>query len=132
MDERDWQVLAGTRTSPTTREGCKPSREELNSSLYSVKSRDDCTEVVRKVKRIENGGYMDSKDGDYERSSRDGVNYRDAIRGYAYQRDRDTEGIRRRDSHRLSSRDRSTSVQKHASSLERDDDMAPRRRRPSS
>jgi hypothetical protein len=146
MDERDWQVLAGTLASPTKRErfsnlkedfyssrqDLKSLREEFNSS-YSMKAGDDGLEGVRRVKFSETEGYINSKDDDYERSPRDGDKYRDTIRGYAYQRERDNEAIRRRrDSHRVSGRDISTSVQRHASSLEGDDDdMAPRRRRPS-
>lgn len=127
MDERDWQVLAGKRSSPGARGG-------LSSSVYSGKSGGDGSSEVRRSKRAEDGGHTGShsKDGDHGRiSPRDGDKDRDA-RGSAYRRDKGRDDDRRRDSHRLSSRDsRSTGGHKRASSRDGDDDVAPRRRRPS-
>eukprot|EP00250_Pteridium_aquilinum_P013304 c21260_g1_i5 orf=475-3924(-) len=126
-DERDRQVLAGSRHSP-------PVKGVVNSA-HLRKSRDGSLES-RPSKRSEEddvrhtGSFL--KDGEYRRSSPTRESDRDREKGSLYRRDRERDDDRRRDSRRSPSRDgRFTSGPKHASTREADDDIAPRRRRPS-
>eukprot|EP00250_Pteridium_aquilinum_P021935 c25266_g1_i1 orf=598-4944(+) len=120
-DERDWQVLAGTRSSPGARGG-------LNSSKYSGNARDGSSELHQSRRAEEEGhtGLM-SKDSDHNRNSPREVDKVRDMRGSAYKRDRSRDDDKKRDSYRLSSR--STGGHKRASSRDGDDDATPRRHR---
>ncbi|MCO5609698.1 hypothetical protein L7F22_063930 [Adiantum nelumboides] len=126
-DERDRQVLAGSRHSPPLKSSVAPT--------HLRKSKDDSLDL-RPSKRFEEDDARYAgpfgKDGDYRNSSPLRENDREREKGNLYRRDRDRDEERRRDFRRSSSRDGRFPVgSKHSSIREADDDIAPRRRRPS-
>lgn len=123
MDERDWRVLAGTRSSPGARGG-------LNSSVHSGKSMDGRIELHRsRQAEEEEHTHSISRDSDHGRTSPREVDRDRDTRGSAFKRDRSRDDDKKIESYRLSSR--STGAYKRASSRDEDDEIPPRRHRPS-
>lgn len=123
MDERDRQVLAGARHS-------SPNKEAINCCGKFG----DCSSDIRRTKRDEDddcrltGSRL--KEGDHGWISPREVDKVRDKKGSVYRRERSND--RKWDSSKFSSKDgRSTSGHKHTSIWEGDDDVAPRRRRPS-
>ncbi|KAH7372499.1 hypothetical protein KP509_17G007300 [Ceratopteris richardii] len=126
-DERNHQLISGSRHSPPLKSSVAPP--------YLRKTKEDNLDP-RPPKRIEeiDQRHADSfaKDSDYRRPSPSRDSERERDRASVYRRERDRDDERRRDSRQSSSRDsRFPGGNKHMSTRDVDDDIAPRRRRPS-